>query len=122
MNFTRVWTEALGILADHAPMSYWRMANGSEFWWTLTGREQLLADRFADEPFRFSEIESVTVFREVRIGEEVLACDWPALRAALDEVPGLQVTRLSDVILPPATPPNQAVRLVASLRGGTSGL
>src|SRR5262249_52805632 len=122
VDATRVWSEALGILADHAPMSYWRMANGAGFWWTLTGREQLLADRFADEPFGFSQIESVTAFREVRYWGEVMSCDWPSLREALAGVEGLEVTELTDVELPPATPPNQAVRLVASSVGGTSGL
>ena len=122
MHAIRVWSETLGILADYSPMSCWHMTSGARFWWTLTGRSQLLADRFADEHCRFSEIESVTAFREIRFKDEVLACDWSALREALAGVRGLEVTELTDLEMPPATPPNQAVPLVASTDGATPEL
>jgi hypothetical protein len=113
VNETRIWFETLGILADQSPMCYWRMSNGAVFWWSLISRSQLLADRFAIEPFRFSEIESITVFREVRFGDERMGCDWIGLRADLDRVTGLQMIEFINLVLPPATPPNQAIQLVA---------
>jgi hypothetical protein len=105
-----VWREALGIIADHGPMTWWVMSNGAVFWWT-PGRSQLGADRFTEEPFGYDEIVSVTVFDVVRAGREVLDCDWPSLRGQLLGVRGLRVEELRDVRRPPASPPNQALHL-----------
>ena len=99
------WYEALCIVADHGPMAHWQMSNGAAFWWT-PGQSQLGPDRFAEEPFGYDEIVSVTVFDSVQVGREVLACDWPSLRGRL-----LGVEELRDVRRPPASPPNQALHL-----------
>jgi hypothetical protein len=90
------------------------MTNGAEFWWTLTNRTQLLDDRFAEEPFLYTEIVSVCVVSEVRFRQEVLSCDWLALRQGLLSVPGLHVEEMGDVKIPPASPPNQALRLTTA--------
>ena len=108
----QAWREALGIVADYAPMAYWQLSNGATFWWT-PGRPQLGPDRFAEEPFRYDEIVSVTVFDSVRMSREVVACDWPSLRGLLLGVRGLRVEELRDVRRPPASPPNQALHLTA---------
>jgi hypothetical protein len=86
------------------------MSNGAAFWWT-PGRSQLGPDRFAGEPFGYDEIVSVTVLDSVRVGREVICCDWPSLRNRLLAVRGLRVEELRDVHRPPATPPNQALHL-----------
>ena len=107
------WYEALGIVADHGPMAYWRMANGAAFWWT-PGRPQLGPDRFAEGPFGYEEIVSVLVFDAVRLGREVIACDWPSLRGQLLGVRGLRVEERRDVRCPPASPPNRALHLTGA--------
>lgn len=111
MNTSNVWYAALSVVADYSPMTYWEMSNGAVFWWTLSSRSQLMDDRFAEQPFDYSEIISITVFNEIRFRTEVLSCDWPSLIRCLWNVPGLQVEMLTDVNRPPATPPNQAIRL-----------
>ena len=90
---SEVWHAALSIIADFSPMTYWRMSNGAAFWWTLTSRAQLLDDRFAEQPFSYAEIVSLCVVSEVRFRQEVLSCDWPALRRSLLSVPGLRVEK-----------------------------
>jgi hypothetical protein len=114
MTVSEVWHTALSIIADFSPMTYWRMSNGAEFWWTLTNRTQLLDDRFTERPFSYTEIVSVCVVSEVRFRKEMLSCDWPALRQSLLTVPGLHVEEVGDVKIPPASPPNQALRLTAA--------
>jgi hypothetical protein len=103
------WYKALCIVADHGPMAYWHMPNGAEFWWT-PGRSQLCPERLA-APFRCDDIVSVTVFDAVRVGREVLVCDWPSLRVRSLAVGGLWTTELRGVRCPPASPPNQALCL-----------
>jgi hypothetical protein len=114
MTSSEVWYAALSIIADYAPMTYWRMSHGAEFW-RPTSRAELLEDRFAEWPFSYTEIVSVCVVSEVRIRQEVLSCDWPALRRSLLNVPGLRVEELRDLTIPPASPPNEALRLTAAV-------
>src|SRR5690348_6665287 len=97
MTISKTWHAALSIIADFSPMTYWKMSNGAVFWWNLTNRDQLLEDRFSEQPFSYSEIVSVCVVSEVRFKQEVLSCDWPALRQSLLNVPGLSVEELQDV-------------------------
>jgi hypothetical protein len=111
MHAANAWHAALCVLADYSPMTYWRMANGAEFWWSISDRSELLSDRFAGEPFHYSEIVSAIVFREVRLGDEVLACDWEAVYRELSAVGGLRVEAVSGLFIPPASPPNEALRL-----------
>ena len=91
MTVSEVWHAALSVIADFAPCSYWRMSNGAVFWWTLTSRDQLLDDRFAAQPFSYAEIVSVCVVGEVRFRDEVLSCDWPALRGRLLNIHGFEL-------------------------------
>ncbi|HEY7154670.1 MAG TPA: hypothetical protein VH575_11980 [Gemmataceae bacterium] len=114
MTVSHVWYAALSIIADFSPMTYWQMSNGAEFWWTLSSRNQLCDERFVEEPFSYAEIVSVCVVSDVRFGEEVLSCDWLALRQSLLNVPGLRVQEMRDVKIPPASPPNQALRLTVA--------
>lgn len=106
-----VWYAALRIIADFSPMTYWRMSNDAEFWWTLTSRAQLLGDRFAEEPFTYADIVLVWVISEVRFRQEVFSCDWPALHRGLLSVKGLLVEETRDFRIPPVSPPNHALRL-----------
>ncbi len=114
MTQSEVWHAALSIIADYSPMAYWWMSNGAVFGWILTNRAQLLQDRFSEQPFEYTEIDSVCVFKEIRLGQEIVSCDWPALRNRLMEIPGLRVEELRDVIIPPASVPNQVLRLSVS--------
>ena len=107
------WSAALGVIVDYQPMTYWRMTNGAEFWWTLSGRHELLADRFAEQPFRYAEIESLTVYREARAGREVWACDWLGLCEALACIRGIRLAPLAGVRPWPSSPPTDALVLVA---------
>ena len=107
------WYNALCIIADHGPAAYWKMSNGAEFWWT-PDRAQLGPDRFMGQPFGYDEIDSVTVFESVRIGKDLVACDWSSLRDQLIGVSGLRIEELRDVRRPPAVPPNEALHLTAA--------
>jgi hypothetical protein len=111
MTTSEVWHAALCIIADYSPMTRWRMSNGAVFWSILTSRDQLDDDRFREQPFSYAEIVSVCVVSEVRFRQEVLSCDWPALRDKLLSVPGLSVEERRDVTMPPASPPNEALHL-----------
>jgi hypothetical protein len=111
MNSSQIWHAALSIVADFSPMAYWRMSNGAEFWWILGNREQLLRDRFSEQPFDYSEIVSISVYCEVRLGKVSFSCDWPALLDALLVVHGLRVEELRDVKIPAASVPNHVLRL-----------
>jgi hypothetical protein len=115
MTVSQVWHTALSIIADFSPMTYWQMSNGAAFWWTLTNRAQLRDERFAEEPFFFAEIVSVYLVSEVHLHEELLTCDWPALRQSLLNVPGLRVQEMRDFKVPPASPPNKALHLTAAV-------
>jgi hypothetical protein len=114
MTVSEVWYATLSIIADFSPVTYWRMSNGAAFWWTLTSRAQLGEDRFTDQPFSYTEIVSVCIVSEVRFRQEVLSCDWPALRQSLLSVPGLRAEEMCDMKIPPASPPNQALHLTAA--------
>jgi hypothetical protein len=114
------WYPALAVIADHRPVAFWRMANGAVFWWTPSGRHELLADRFAEEPFLYAEIESVTVYREVRAGREVLGCDWPAVCEELAGVLGVRVRSLEGVRAFPSSPPTEALVLEADAEPGAA--
>lgn len=113
MNGARVWHATLSVIADYSPMTHWRMSNGAAFWWTLISRDQLLDDRFAEQPFCYAEIVSVCVFNEVRLGKEIVTCDWRGLRLRLLNIPGLRLEEMRDVTLAPASPPNEALFLTA---------
>lgn len=113
MTVSKVWRDALSIIADFSPMTYWRMSNGAALWWTLSSRAQLLDDRFTEQPFLYPEIVSVCVVSEVRFREEVLSCDWPALHQGLLSVSRLHVDEILNLEIPPASPPNRALRLTA---------
>ena len=115
MTASDVWFRALSIIADHSPMTYWRMSNGAEFWWTLTNREQLLPDRFVEEPFSYAEIVEICVFNEVKVRQEVFSTNWASLLEALAQVPGLRVKELKDVKMLPAAPPNKVLCLSADV-------
>lgn len=116
----RTWRAALGVIADHEPYAYWRMANGAEFGW-IVGRSELLADRFAAQPFAYSEIVSVTVYSEARAAGGTIACDWASLTDALSAVPGLDVVPVSGVSPWPDTPPTDAMVCQASAVPPTPG-
>ena len=104
------WYEALCILADHQPAAFWEMTYGATFWWT-PGRSQLAPDGFTEQPFTYAEIGSVTVFDRVPVGAGDVVGDWELLRRQLAGVWGLKVEESRDVSLPPAIPPNHALRL-----------
>jgi hypothetical protein len=87
------------------------MANGALFWMALTDRMQLGVDRFRDAPFHFSEIVSVTVYREAVAGREVFTCDWPKLKGTLARVEGICVTPLEAVRPWPSSPPTDALEI-----------
>ena len=110
---SEVWYAALCAIADHNPAVFWRMANGASFWW-MPDRSQLGLDRFSSAPFTYTEIVSITVFDTVPIQPGGWNCDWQSLRGQLLGVVGLKVEELRDVSCPPATPPNQAMRLTAT--------
>jgi hypothetical protein len=115
------WYEALCVIADHRPAAFWQLSDGAAFWW-MPDRSRLGPDRFTAEPFTYAEVVSITLFDAVRMGHEVFACDWPSLRSRLLGLRGLRVEELRDVRLPPATPPNRAMRLTrpATSVSGTS--
>jgi hypothetical protein len=114
MTIPEIWRAALSVIADFSPMTYWEMSNGARFWWTLTSRNQLRDDCFAEQPFSYTEIVSVCVVSEVRFREGVLLCDWPALHQGLLKVPGLRVEEMCDIKIPPAAAPNKALHLTAA--------
>ncbi len=107
------WYAALAVIVDYQPMAYWRMTNGAAFVWTPSGRHELLADRFDEQPFRYAEIESLTVYREARAGREVWGCDWLRLCEALACVRGIRLSPLVEVRPWPSSPPTDALVLVA---------
>ena len=100
----RDWYDTLCVIADGALPAYWRMSNGAGFWWAPEPAD-LLADRFARQPFVYQEIASITVFAVVQFGQETFACDLPSLRRRLGGVPGLVITEMVDVVCPPVRPP-----------------
>jgi hypothetical protein len=104
MSVSETWCAALSVIADHSPMTFWRMSNGAVFWWILTSRAHLLDEQFAEQPFRYTEIVSGCVFSEVRMGKEVVSCDWPVLRESLLNIPGLRAEKMKDVRMPPFLP------------------
>jgi hypothetical protein len=114
MTTSDVWLAALRIIADYSPMTWWQTSNGAVFWMTLTSRNQLDEDCFSETPFSYAEIVSVCVVSEVRFRQEVLSRDWPALKQKLLSVPGLSVEERRDLTIPPASPPNEALRLTVS--------
>ena len=114
------WYAALAVIVDYRPMVVWRMTNGAAFGWTPSGRHELLANRFAEQPFRYAEIESLKVYREARAGHEVWSCDWPGLCDALACVRGIRLSRLIGVRPWPSSPPTDALVLVADPEYGTA--
>src|SRR4051794_4329 len=105
-----VWHRALLVIARQRPMAYWRMKYGAAFWWSPDEAE-LLPDRFATQPFGYSEIERVTIYRECRAGNDVFGCDWSAVKAGLASSPGVRVVLLEGVRPWPSSPPTEALEL-----------
>lgn len=104
------WYQALCIIADHEPFAFWHLTYGAAFWWT-PDRAELGPEGFTKQPFTYAEIDSIVVFDKVRIGKEVLACDWLSLRSQLLRLPGLTFEELRDYACGPSRPPNQALQL-----------
>ncbi len=111
------WYSALSVLADSSALVYWRMANGVSFWWKLTDRSQLQNDRVRDQPILFSEIASVTIYREARAGREIFHFDWPTMKELLERIAGLRVNLLAGVRPWPSCPPTDALELTATDAG-----
>jgi hypothetical protein len=111
MDTADIWYAALGILADLRPLAYWEMSNGASFWWILTDRSQLLADRFAEQPFTYSEIVSILVILEGTFGQSRVSCDWPSIKNGLLAIPGLGVVEVRDAQMAEVAVPNRALRL-----------
>ena len=108
------WYLSLCVLADHQILAHWRMTNGAAFWWTLTDRSQLHPNGFRDEPFLFSEIVTVTIYREARVGREAFSFEWAKMKELLESIPGMRVTRLAGVQPWPSSPPTDALELAAT--------
>ena len=106
------WYSALLVIARLRPMAYWRMTYGAEFWWS-PGEGELLADRFATQPFGYSDIERVTVYHECQFGKEVFGCDWAAVKCGLTSAEGIRIVPLEGVRPWPSSPPTEALELSA---------
>ncbi len=108
------WYLSLCVLADHQVLAHWRMTSGAAFWWTLTDRSQLQPNGFRDEPFLFSDIVTVTIYRDARVDREAFNFEWAKVNEVLQSIPGMRVTRLAGVRPWPSNPPTDALELAAT--------
>lgn len=107
------WYPVLQEIARYQPVAYWRMSYGAVFFWCPRPPD-VLPDGFATQPFSYSQIESVTVYRYAQAGRDVFDCEWAALVAALQQAPGVNVVVLTNAKPWPTSPPTDALRLTVS--------
>jgi hypothetical protein len=113
------WYLALRVIARHKVPIYWRMTYGPGFWWS-PGESELLPNGFATQPFGYSEVASVTVYREARAGQEMWCCDLVKLRAELVDARGIRIVAQVGVRPWPSCPPTEALELSVEREKGTS--
>lgn len=115
MYRNKAWHQALSVIANVVPALVWRMRNGVTFWWTLP--EGNLCPAQLSSAFSYEDIDSVTVFEIVNVGQKTWICDLQQLRHSLGGIAGLETVEVNDAVFAPVVGRNRA--LLVSIKSRT---